>query len=270
MFNFFLKMSNLVRHPHHLVDESPWPLIRATGAFFLTSGLVKWFHQNSLSLIVAGLSIILLVMIQWWRDISNEGANQGHHSAIVELGLRWGMVLFILSEILFFVSFFWAFFHSSLAPDPEIGGVWPPLGIKAFDPFHIPLLNTLILLSSGVSVTWAHHALIRGEHRSTELGLLLTVGLGIYFTLIQAVEYHDSRFSISDRAYGSTFFIATGFHGLHVLVGTTFLAVCLYRLKAGQLRPNHHFGFEAAAWYWHFVDVVWLFLYVWIYWWGGA
>lgn len=263
-------MSSIVRHPYHLVDESPWPLLRSVGAFFLTSGLIKWFHQNSSSLIYLGLIIILVTIIQWWRDVSAEGANQGLHSRIVELGLRWGIILFIVSEIFFFVSFFWAFFHSRLAPDPEVGALWPPYGINAFNPFQVPLLNTLVLLSSGVRVTWAHHSLIRGNLSSTISGLSITVILGIYFTCLQAMEYLEASFSIADSVYGASFFIATGFHGLHVLVGTTFLLVCLARLYSAQFSAKHHFGFEAAAWYWHFVDVVWLFLYVWLYWWGGA
>lgn len=261
-------MSNFVCHPYHLVDESPWPLTRSLGAFFLTSGLVKWFHIASISLLLLGLLIILLTMLQWWRDIAKEGAYQGLHTSVVELGLRWGIVLFIVSEVFFFVSFFWAFFHSRLAPDPEIGACWPPVGITPFNPFQVPLLNTLVLLSSGIRVTWAHHAIIRGNHRSCALGLLITVILGLYFTSLQALEYYEARFRIADRVYGSTFFVATGFHGLHVLVGTTFLLVCLKRRIYFEFRANHHFGFEAAAWYWHFVDVVWLFLYLWLYWWG--
>ena len=263
-------MSNYIRHSYHLVDESPWPLIRATGAFFLTTGLVKWFHINSLSLILGGLLIILIVMAQWWRDISLEGRIQGLHSAIVELGLRWGIVLFIVSEVFFFLSFFWAFFHRSLAPTAELGSQWPPIGLSPFNPFRVPLLNTIILLSSGVTVTWAHHALMAGNHENAKFSLLLTVILGLYFTALQAFEYIEASFSIADGSYGSTFFVATGFHGLHVLVGTSFLVVCLLRIEKNQFRRSHHFGFEAAAWYWHFVDVVWLFLFISIYWWGSA
>lgn len=262
-------MSNLIRHPYHLVDESPWPLLGSLGAFFITSGLVKWFHANSRGLLITGLIIILLVIFQWWRDISKEGAAQGLHSNIVELGLRWGIILFIVSEIFFFLSFFWAFFHSSLSPTIELGRTWPPLGINPFNAFQVPLLNTIVLLSSGVSVTWAHHALIAGDHSSTRQGLSLTIILGVYFTALQAIEYLEASFSIADSAYGSTFFIATGFHGLHVLVGTRFLLVCLWRHQHSHFSALHHFGFEAAAWYWHFVDVVWLFLFISIYWWGG-
>lgn len=263
-------MSNLIRHPYHLVEESPWPLIGSIGAFFITSGLVKWFHFYSFSLIFTGITLILVVMYQWWRDISQEGTSQGLHVNIVELGLRWGIILFIVSEIFFFLSFFWAFFHRRLSPTIELGRIWPPLGIDTFNPFGVPLLNTVVLLSSGVSVTWAHHALIRGDHSSATQGLAITVLLGLYFTCLQAIEYYEASFSIADRVYGATFFIATGFHGLHVLVGTTFLVVCFWRLNSGHFSANHHFGFEAAAWYWHFVDVVWLFLFISIYWWGGA
>ncbi len=263
-------MSNLLRHPYHLVDESPWPLLSSLAAFFLTSGLIKWFHFYSRTLLFRRLILLVLIIMQWWRDVSAERANQGLHSRIVELGIRWGIILFIVSEVFFFVSFFWAFFHRSLSPDIVIGSQWPPVGIYVFNPFQVPLLNTLILLSSGISVTWAHHALIRGNLSSTSLGLGLTVILGVYFTLLQAIEYLEARFRIADRVYGSSFFVATGFHGLHVLVGTTFLLVCWIRLNRYQFRATHHFGFEAAAWYWHFVDVVWLFLYIWLYWWGGA
>jgi len=262
-------LSNLIKHPYHLVDESPWPLIRSLGAFYVTSGLVKWFHHNSSSLIILGLLIILIVIVQWWRDVSAEGSFQGLHSSLVELGLRYGIILFIVSEVIFFVSFFWAFFHRRLSPIIQIGTTWPPMGIKTFDPTGVPLLNTIILLSSGVRVTWAHHALISGDHKSGFLGISITVALGVYFTLLQAYEYYEASFRIADGAYGSTFFIATGFHGLHVIVGSLFLLVCTGRIFWGHFRASHHFGFEAAAWYWHFVDVVWLFLYIVIYWWGG-
>ena len=204
-------MSNYIRHPYHLVDESPWPLISSIGAFFLTSGLVKWFHYYNPSLIFLGLRIILITMFQWWRDISKEGALQGLHTQIVELGLRWGIILFIVREIFFFVSFFWAFFHSRLTPDIVVGRSWPPRGITPFNPFQVPLLNTLVLLSSGVRVTWAHHALIRGNHSSTILGLALTVVLGLYFTALQALEYYEASFRIADRVYGSTFLLQLDF-----------------------------------------------------------
>lgn len=262
-------MSSYTNHPFHLVDKSPWPVLSAFSTITLVTGLAKWFHTFSINLLILGLLSTALIMIQWWRDVTREGTFQGNHTSIVGIGLRWGIILFITSEVLFFLSFFWAFFHRSLAPAIELGSLWPPQGIKPFNPFQIPLLNTAILLASGVTVTWAHHALIEGNHSQTSQGLLLTVVLGIYFTSLQALEYFEAPFCIADAVYGSTFFVATGFHGLHVIIGTLFLAVCLLRHNLGHFSLSHHFGFEAAAWYWHFVDVVWLFLFVSIYWWGG-
>ena len=261
-------MSTHANHPFHLVDYSPWPLTGAIGAITTVSGLVKWFHQYDNSLFILGNVITILTMYQWWRDVSREGTFQGLHTFPVTLGLRWGIILFIVSEIFFFVSFFWAFFHSRLSPSIEIGSAWPPIGIIAFNPFQVPLLNTAILLASGVTVTWAHHGIIEGNHSQTTQGLFFTVILGVYFSILQAYEYIEAPFCIADAVYGSTFYIATGFHGLHVLIGTSFLLICLIRHVQSHFSKNHHFGFEAAAWYWHFVDVVWLFLYVSIYWWG--
>nr|QKD74991.1 cytochrome c oxidase subunit 3 [Suillia sp. HeleYD1] len=262
-------MSTHSNHPFHLVDYSPWPLTGAIGAMTTVAGMVKWFHQYDISLFTLGNIITILTVYQWWRDVSREGTYQGLHTYAVTIGLRWGMILFIVSEILFFVSFFWAFFHSSLSPSIELGASWPPMGIIPFNPFQIPLLNTAILLASGVTVTWAHHSLMEGNHSQTTQGLFFTVILGIYFTILQAYEYVEAPFTIADAVYGSTFYMATGFHGVHVLIGTTFLLICLIRHLNFHFSKSHHFGFEAAAWYWHFVDIVWLFLYVSIYWWGG-
>nr|QPJ79441.1 cytochrome c oxidase subunit III [Gampsocleis gratiosa gratiosa] len=256
-------------HPYHLVNPSPWPLTGAIGAMAMTMGMIKWFHQYDNSLLFLGLTLIGLTMIQWWRDITREGTYQGLHTLPVSSGLRWGMILFIVSEVFFFISFFWAFFHSSLSPSVELGSMWPPLGIQPFNPLQIPLLNTTILLASGVTVTWAHHSLMEGNHSQATQSLFFTILLGIYFTILQAYEYFEAPFTISDAVYGSTFFVATGFHGLHVIIGTTFLLTCLVRHLMCHFSINHHFGFEAAAWYWHFVDVVWLFLYISIYWWGS-
>ena len=262
-------MSLIYFHPYHIVDQRPWPLITALNALLLTSGAVRWFKGNNEILLLFGLTLTSISSFQWWRDISREAALQGHHPIEVENNIRAGIILFIISEILFFVSFFWAFFHSSLAPSIEIGILWPPKNIQAFNPFQIPLLNTIILLSSGVSVTWAHHSLIENNHSQAKKGLFITIILGVYFTALQAYEYLEASFSFSDSVYGSTFFLATGFHGLHVIVGTSFLTICFIRLYKFQFSQKHHFGFEAAAWYWHFVDVVWLFLYITIYWWGS-
>nr|YP_009172404.1 cytochrome c oxidase subunit III [Nepa hoffmanni]ALG35804.1 cytochrome c oxidase subunit III [Nepa hoffmanni] len=262
-------MKSKHNHPFHLVDASPWPLTGSIGAMTLTSGLIMWFHQYSIKLFMLGIIITLLTMIQWWRDIVREGTFQGKHTLAVTNGLKWGMILFIISEVFFFISFFWGFFHSSLAPTIDIGATWPPTGIKPFNPMQIPLLNTMILLCSGITVTWAHHSLIESNHSQTTQSLFFTILLGMYFTALQGLEYYESSFTISDSVYGSSFFMATGFHGLHVIIGTTFLSVCLLRHMMFHFSSKHHFGFEAAAWYWHFVDVVWLFLYISIYWWGS-
>jgi len=254
-------------HPYHLVDVSPWPLIGSLGSIRLIIGLIKWFHYFNPNLFLIRFVIILLIIYQWWRDIVREGTFQGHHTFNVTLGLRIGIILFIVSEIFFFISFFWGFFHRRLAPTIEIGIIWPPKGIYTFNPIIIPLLNTIILLRSGLTVTWAHHRIIENNWNQTKQRLILTVILGIYFSILQIYEYIEAPFTISDSIYGSSFFIATGFHGLHVIIGTLFLTVCLFRHLNNHFSIIHHFGFEAAAWYWHFVDVVWLFLYISIYWW---
>nr|YP_010535836.1 cytochrome c oxidase subunit III [Luprops yunnanus]UYB79048.1 cytochrome c oxidase subunit III [Luprops yunnanus] len=256
-------------HPYHLVDVSPWPILGSLSAMIMMTGIIKWFHLHNNTLMLSGMLIMILIMYQWWRDITREGTFQGHHTYIVTIGLKWGMILFITSEVLFFLSFFWGFFHNSLAPSIEIGVLWPPKGISPFNPIQIPLLNTLILLTSGLTVTWAHHSLMENNNNQTTQGLALTVILGIYFTILQGYEYMESPFTISDSAYGSSFFMATGFHGIHVIIGTTFLLICLIRHLNNHFSQVHHFGFEAAAWYWHFVDVVWLFLYLSLYWWGS-
>nr|AXS66634.1 cytochrome c oxidase subunit 3 [Cucujoidea sp. 20 KM-2017] len=262
-------MSLQKNHPFHLVDYSPWPILGSFSALITMTGLIKWFHLFKTDLLFLGLLTMILVMYQWWRDIVREGTFQGHHTYVVTMGLRWGMILFIISEIFFFISFFWGFFHSSLAPSVEIGMNWPPKGIQTFNPMEIPLLNTLILLTSGLTVTWAHHSFMENNYTQSFQGLLLTIILGIYFTILQGYEYVEASFTIADAVYGSSFFMATGFHGLHVIIGTTFLLVCLIRHYNYHFSSIHHFGFEAAAWYWHFVDVVWLFLYISIYWWGS-
>nr|YP_009122990.1 cytochrome c oxidase subunit III [Strigamia maritima]AJK90874.1 cytochrome c oxidase subunit III [Strigamia maritima] len=256
-------------HPYHIVDQSLWPIAAALGSMSMMTGLVIWFHTTSPILLMTSLTILSITSYLWWRDVAREGTHQGLHTSIVTQGLRSGMVLFIVSEILFFLSFFWAFFHSSLAPTPEIGSAWPPTEVSPFNPFQIPLLNTTILLSSGITVTWAHHSLMENNYSQTTQALTVTILLGAYFSALQAFEYMEAPFTISDSVYGSTFFVATGFHGLHVIIGTTFLLISLMRHKNNHLSPEHHFGFEAAAWYWHFVDVVWLFLFTSIYWWGS-
>lgn len=259
----------MVQQPYHLVELSPWPASGSVSGLLLTGGLALWIHDHGIIGLLLAAPITLLTIIQWWRDVSREGTFIGHHTTPVVVGLRWGIVLFITSEVIFFFGFFWAFFHRRLSPTPELGCCWPPTGITPINPFSVPLLNTAVLLASGVTVTWSHHRIIEGNRLEAIQGLALTVILGIYFTFLQAGEYWEASFTIADRVFGSTFFVATGFHGLHVIIGRSFLRVCLFRLTLHHFSPTHHFGFEAAAWYWHFVDVVWIFLFTCIYWWGS-
>src|SRR5262245_11427086 len=264
------------KHHYHLVDPSPWPVIGAIAAGTHAAGGVLYMHDikpfglPAWIVLPIGAILVLGTMAVWWRDVIREATFQGHHTPVVQIGLRYGMSLFIASEVMFFAAFFWAFFDASIDPKEAVGKVWPPQGIITFDPFSLPLLNTLILLTSGCTVTWAHHALREGDRKGLIQGLVFTVALGILFTCIQAYESSHAPYGFTDTVFASTFFMATGFHGFHVIVGTTFLIVCLIRSIKGHFTPQHHFGFEAAAWYWHFVDVVWLFLFIFVYIWGGG
>ncbi|MCO6048549.1 cytochrome c oxidase subunit 3 [Mesorhizobium sp. RP14(2022)] len=277
-------------HDYHLVNPSPWPLLASVGAFVMALGGVAWmqylkggslpfFGLNLANpwLFFIGLVIVLYTMFGWWSDTIKEG-REGYHTPVVSLHLRYGMIMFIASEVMFFVAWFWAYFDASLFPaevhqvvrTEYTGGVWPPKSIEVLDPFHLPLYNTIILLLSGTTVTWAHHALLHDDRKGLISGLVLTVGLGVLFSFVQAYEYMHAPFAFKDSIYGATFFMATGFHGFHVFVGTIFLLVCLVRAMRGGMSKEKHFGFEAAAWYWHFVDVVWLFLFASIYIWGSV
>ncbi|MEX0957597.1 MAG: cytochrome c oxidase subunit 3 [Rhizobiaceae bacterium] len=282
--------SHAKQHDYHLVDPSPWPVIGATGALIMAIGGVAWmryinggefpvFGYNLANpwLFFVGFAIVLYTMFAWWSDTIKE-AHAGDHTRVVSLHLRYGMIMFIASEVMFFVAWFWAFFDASLfanevaqvARTEFTGGQWPPEGVEVLDPWHLPLYNTIILLLSGTTVTWAHHALLHNDRKGLIWGLALTVALGVLFSCVQAYEYAEAPFQFSQSIYGATFFMATGFHGFHVLIGTIFLFVCLLRAMAGHFTPQQHFGFEAAAWYWHFVDVVWLFLFACVYVWASA
>jgi len=258
-------------HPFHMVSPSPWPILTSISLLTLTTSGALTMHvfENLSTVFFISLFMVTYSMSLWFRDVIAEGTYLGDHTLAVQKGINLGVALFIISEVFFFLAIFWAFFHSGISPDIEIGSQWPPLGIQAINPFELPLLNTIILLSSGVTVTYAHHSLIEGNRAGALYGLLYTVILASIFTFFQGVEYTVSSFTISDGIFGSCFYFATGFHGIHVLIGTIFILVGLWRVLAYHLTDNHHLGLEAGILYWHFVDVVWLFLYIFIYYWGS-
>lgn len=268
-----LVTSSGIKQPYHLVNPSPWPIIGALFGAMVLVGIIMVGNFDNYTLLVIGVLGVAFVMFMWWRDVLRESGTPGVHSPIVRLGLRYGMLFFITSEVMFFVAFFWAFFNFALFPDhvsfAKIAE-WPPAGIHTDNPFSVPFLLTMILLLSGTTVTWAHHCLLENDRKGLITGLGLTVLLGISFTCGQLYEYTHSPFPFHGGIYPSVFFLATGFHGFHVIVGTCFLTVCYFRARAGQFSPERHFGFEAAAWYWHFVDVVWLFLFTFVYLWGAS
>lgn len=254
--------------PFLAVQTSFWPLLVSIVLFSVIGNTVLWINLKvTLLSVLFPLIITVLISFMWWKDLMRESL-LGYHTHKLEVSLRVAILLFILSEVFFFVSFFWAFYDASIAPTVELGLTWPPKGILPLSVYSVPLLNTVILLTRGITVTWAHHSIMNNYFNKSVVSLAVTVGLGAYFILIQYVEYSEARFAIADGVYGRTFFMATGFHGFHVTVGTFFLFYVLVALLRGQLLYNHHFSFEAAAWYWHFVDVVWLILFVSIYWWG--
>jgi cytochrome c oxidase subunit III len=265
-----------IPQPYHLVRPSVMPLLGALAAGIMMGGAVLYMHKEKIGSLdlglgwpLIGLIGVLAIMFAWWHSIIHESSVEHAHSAVVKISLRYGMALFIASEVMFFSAFFWAYYSAALFPPQVLGGLWPPANIKTFDPFDMPFIMTLILLLSGTTVTWAHHAALSGNQKDLVKALGITVALGLSFSLCQAYEYHHAEFSIKSGMFGSTFFMATGFHGLHVIIGTIFLAVCWWRATKGHFTPESHFGLEAAAWYWHFVDVVWLFLFVSIYWYGS-
>jgi cytochrome c oxidase subunit 3 len=256
-------------HGFHLVDPSPWPIFAALAALTLTFGFVLYLHGYGIFTFLWGFFMILMVMAFWWRDVIREATYEGHHTLRVQRGLKIGMLLFIASEVMFFFSFFWAFFHVSLNPSIFIGGVWPPAFLTVLNPWKIPLLNTIILLTSGATLTLAHRAIVFGSKDLACKSLITTIFLGLFFTYLQYIEYLNAPFSINTTVYGSCFFMLTGFHGFHVIVGTIFLIVCFIRLYLNHFTREHHLGFVMASWYWHFVDVVWILVYVIVYQWGS-
>lgn len=265
-------LTRIPRHPFHIVSPSPWPFIISVAALNLTMGTVLYFHRYYFGrfFLFFGLVFTFTTMGFWWRDVIREATFYGYHTKKVVEGIKLGFILFIISEVMFFFSVFWAYFHSSLAPTPEIGCVWPPKGFPVLNPYGIPLLNTVILILSGCTITLAHHALVCRARDEALKAFSYTLVLALAFTLLQFKEYVDAPFDISDGIYGSVFFFSTGFHGIHVIIGTVFIFVCFVRYIYHHFTPWHHVGFEAAAWYWHFVDVVWIMLYLFVYVWGSA
>ncbi len=268
-------MAHEKNHDYHILEPSPWPLMGALSAFILFLGSVMYMNTGWPWVMIVGLLGVLYTMYVWWADVIKEGQT-GDHTPVVKIGLRYGVIMFIASEVMFFVAWFWIFFKSALYPMDQIDGIivtatqWPPVGIETFDPWHLPLINTLILLCSGAAATWAHHAIAHENNRKDlQTGLLIAVVLGVFFTILQVYEYSHASFAFSGNIYGGVFFMATGFHGFHVIIGTIFLAVCYFRARAGHFTKESHVGLEAAAWYWHFVDVVWLFLFISIYVWAA-
>lgn len=271
-------------HPYHIVRPSIWPMVGAFAGMLLAIGAVLYMHEVKIGEFEIGLKgvflgfiAVLATMFFWWKDVLYEAVTEKIHTPVAQIGMRYGMALFIASEVMFFVAFFWAFFDASLFPDAEnmparldyTAGHWPPPQIETIPAFDLPLMMTMILLLSGCTVTWAHHAILEGHQKDAVMGLGLSVALGFIFLCFQVYEYGHATFGFTEGIFSSTFYMATGFHGFHVFVGTVFLAVCWFRMRKGHFTKENHFGFEAAAWYWHFVDVVWLFLFVAVYWWGS-
>lgn len=271
------------REAFQLVEPSPWPLIGSLRALRVTSGFVRWFFGLGIFSLLWSFILIILTIINWWRDVIRESLFIGYHTSFVKNLIRSSIIFFIVSEVIFFFSFFWGYFHRSLSPSPDLGGVWPPTGVSALDAFGIPLLGTVILLTSRGILTFGHHRTLIEEgiifssnkfefwnSRKCSLeGVLLRIILGVLFLKVQFREYQDTSYFIRRRVYGSIFFLATGFHGLHVILGVLFLGVIFFRIMNYHFSINHHVGFEGRVWYWHFVDVVWLFLFIIVYWWGN-
>jgi len=266
-------MAHAKNHDYHILNPSIWPFVGSAGAFVMLFGAVLWMHGSGPWAFLIGLAAVLYLSFALGGDLVSD-IHVGENTPVVRPGLRYGFIMFIMSEVMFFAAWFWSFFKHAMYPmgpdSPAIDGVWPPVGIETFDPWHLPLINTLILLCSGMAATWAHHALVHENNREDmKWGLILAVALGALFTVFQVYEYSHAGIGFSGKIYGANFFMATGFHGFHVLIGTIFLLVCLFRLMRGHFTQEQHVGFEAAAWYWHFVDVVWLFLFFAVYIWGG-
>nr|ABB92704.1 cytochrome c oxidase subunit III [Vanhornia eucnemidarum] len=263
-----MKSLNNYNHPFHMTSNSPWPLIMSTNVMNLMLNIFIWMNFSNFIPMIMGMFSILLIMFQWWRDLIRESLFQGSYTTMIYNNMKFCMLLFISSELMFFISFFWTYFHSFLSPNIEIGMQWPPMNISPFNPFNIPLMNTIILISSSSTITWSHHAMLNNKYNSSILSMMSTITLSMIFMYFQYLEYSNSKFSINDSIYGSIFFMTTGFHGTHVIIGSIFLSINLIRMMNKQFSSHNHFGMEASIWYWHFVDMIWLFLFMLIYWWS--
>jgi len=264
-------MKKFNKHLFHVLEPSLWPFFLASGIFFFVTGLAFSIHyiNKGYYLIILSICILLFISLAWFLDISREAVIDGFHSQIVRNGIKLGFLFFIVSEIMLFFGFFWAFFHASLSPSIEIGSIWPPRGLNAIAIFEFPLYNTFLLIISGFSVTWAHRGICLGFFRNAIDGLLLTICLGLFFILLQGLEYYDSTFNLSDGVYTCVFFLLTGLHGLHVIIGVIFLFGCLVSLFSNSFLDTHYLRFILAVWYWHFVDIVWILLFLTLYCWGS-
>nr|ALO64389.1 cytochrome c oxidase subunit III [Andrena subopaca] len=260
-------MSNS-NHPFHMVTLSPWPILTSINIMNTFLGMILLVYMKMTSILLLSMFTLILCLSQWWRDVIRESTYQGCHTLMVTKLIKMSMILFIISELMFFVAFFWTYFHSSIAPSIEIGMTWPPTSIKQLNPYNIPMLNSVVLISSGMTITWTHYSILTEEMTEAKISFLLTIILGMYFTFLQIIEYFEAPFCFNDSIYGSIFFMTTGFHGSHVNIGLIFLMSCFIRLTKNHFSKIHHLHFETASWYWHFVDIIWLFLYITIYWWN--
>nr|ANM47950.1 cytochrome c oxidase subunit III [Andrena camellia] len=258
----------ITNHPFHMVTMSPWPMLTSINIMNVFMSFTIMMYLKTTNMLITSMLTMIMCMIQWWRDVIRESTFQGYHTLMVTKLIKMSMILFIISELMFFVALFWTYFHSSITPSIEIGMTWPPTSIKQMNPYNIPMLNSVVLVSSGITVTWTHYALLTENSSDAKLSFMMTIILGVYFTLLQIIEYFEATFCFNDSIYGSIFFMTTGFHGSHVNIGLIFLTTCFMRMKNKHFSKMHHLHFETASWYWHFVDIIWLFLYITIYWWN--
>nr|YP_009434610.1 cytochrome c oxidase subunit III [Melaphis rhois]ATE90570.1 cytochrome c oxidase subunit III [Melaphis rhois] len=258
-----------MNQPYFILNISPWPILMALNSFNLMISNIMIFNFKFNNTSMLNLTLMIIISMLWWRDIIRESTFQGNHNFYIMNLIKLSMILFIISEMFLFISFFWNFLHNSLSPSIELGLNWPPKNINFFNPLLIPLLNTVILLTSSFTITLTHFYLLNNSKSQSIKFMNLTIILSLYFLMLQGLEYKQANFTFSDSIFGSSFYIATGFHGLHVMIGTIFLIINLLRMIKMHISYIHHISFELAAWYWHFIDIIWLFLYMTFYWWNN-